>query len=605
MTSRALSGAVSLVLLSGSLIASFPGSGVAANEGKGAGRAAVEPPVVTQESLFGRNLPDPAAPGLLPEGFVLARVGDHPIVAGEFARAYDNAHPETRPPADSTGRVTFLRSMIQKELLAAEARRVNRQLTFEDRILMREYSSMVYSNVLYQRAVMDSVNVSEEDVRRAYQLFQTEVRVRHIMFTDRELGERVRRDLLAGRIGWSTAVRRHSRGTLENDGDMGWLNAGEFGLEFAVHTHVLRPGQMSDLVRSRDGWELFQCMERREARAPSFDGLATLIRGQLQSVESSRRAGALQDLLATQIGFELDTVNVRWASTKFKTVSSLEIDGRTPVMSFDASLPEFASEDTGRVLARYRGGQLTLSGFLDAYSRIQPMLRPNVNDFWLLKAQVLTAVLEPFTTQLAIDRGIDRDPVAVRMVENRREEILVEHLYNDSIASKISISPSERNRHYEENRHHYVSWASVRYAAITRPSRAGIDSVQARIRAGESAVAILRADSLAGYVSGSVQVRSQADQGTPYYRILFEELRSGQHTIIGPDRAGDFLLIALLERNDGRQLSFEEVQQMVDESLQSIAAERLLDRMLLRLTRALGVTWRPDLVTRIDLRRPL
>lgn len=563
-------------------------------------RPAADPKPGPATVPYGRNLPDPPSTGVLPDSFVLCRVADRVVRAAEFVDTYFNSYAEFRPPQDSLGRVAFLESLIQKDLLGVQARRLNYALSFADRATLREYSNQIYSNVLYQRVVVDPVAISDADVRRAYDYYKHEVHLRHIVFPNREIGERVRRDLLSGRIGWSTAVRRHSTAPdRARDGDLGWQDAGRLGLDFASVAYPLRPGQTSELVRTREGWDLIQCLERRTVDPPAFDGIAGMIRRQLADIRSGRLADALQDSLAAELGLVVDSTNVRWAAARFGAASQIGRDGEVSTLNIDASVPAFSPDDTARVLARHRDGRLTLGEFVHEYSHYNPLMRPNVNEFWMMYNQVVAVALAPYMSELAIHRGIAEDPVAVRLVERRLEEMLVERLYRDSVDSRVQIRPEERRDYYERNKHLYVTYPQITHAAIVRGSRAGIDSVAARIRAGESPRAILHADSASGVISGSIQERSARDQGTPYYRILFEELRPGQFSVVGPDKQGDYLLLAVLTRDDGRQLSFEESEGYVSESLHNLRAEDLLNQFLDRLARRLGVDWRPDLVMRL------
>jgi hypothetical protein len=554
------------------------------------------------ESFFSSDLPDPPRPGTLPDDYVMLRVGEKSIGAREFVDLYFGAYAADRPKQDSLGRVAFMKALVHKELLAQEARRLNPALTFEDRLTLREFSRRVYSNLLYQRMVIDPVRVSDQEVREAYSLFDTEVRVRMILFSTREQAERVRRDLLAARIGWSAAVQRYSLGDKANDGDLGWQSAGDIGMTFAPVTHRLKPGEISRVIKSRDGYSLVQCVERREARPPAFEAISRVLRGQLETTKSNLRADALQDSLAEQIGLVVDTTNVRWAATHFQSSTSFGSEGPTPVININAALPDFAPSDTARVLARYQGGQMSLGHFLDEFSHLPAMVRPNVNEFTALRGQVIATVIEPLIADLAIARGMDRDPVAVRQVERKHEELLVGHLYEDSVGSRIQFDPGERRRYYDENPQKFITFPEVKFAAIMRHTRAGIDSVAARVRAGESPVAILAADSMAGAITGSVQSRFQNDEGRPFHKVLFEELRPGKFWVDGPDPEGDYVLIYLLHRDDGHRVSYEEAASWIEETVVNERAEALLDAFIGRLAQRYPVQWRPDLVMRTDFR---
>src|SRR5262249_36980665 len=156
-----------------------------------------------------------------------------------------------------------------------------------------------------------------------------------------------------------------------------------------------------------------------------------------------------------------------------------------------------------------------------AYSAINAVLRPTVSDFESMRAQVDGFVFEPYMAELARRRGLDKDSLAVAQIEGRREQMLVEHMYQDSITSKVVIRPEERRAFYQKNISGFVTYPKVRYAAFARPSRAGADSVAERLRSGAKAEDLLRADSLAGRVSGSIQERSASEHGTQFYKLLF------------------------------------------------------------------------------------
>ena len=164
----------------------------------------------------------------LPDSTVLARVHDRTVRVSKFIDAYFSSLAQVRPAADSLGRVEFLNSMINKEVLALTALAINRPLEFEDRTVLREHTARLLSNALFQRAVMDSVVVTDDDVRRCHSEFAREQRYRRIHFEDPNTADAVRRLLLARTLTWKEAVRRYPVAGAEAgaEGDMGWLARG-------------------------------------------------------------------------------------------------------------------------------------------------------------------------------------------------------------------------------------------------------------------------------------------------------------------------------------------------------------------------------------------
>jgi len=181
--------------------------------------------------------------------------------------------------------------------------------------------------------------------------------------------------------------------------------------------------------------------------------------------------------------------------------------------------------------------------------------------------------------------------------------VMVEHMYQDSVFTKIWVSKDERKAYYQKNLPQFFTFATVRYAAITRPSKAGADSVEKALKAGMKAEALLAADSVAGRVSGSIQTRQQNEQG-PYQKALFEEMRPGDTQVRGPDRNGDYAVLQVLSYDGGRQLSFEESEQMIDESLQNQKSEKALNELIARLQKRYDVAMRPEKLMLVKLVDP-
>jgi hypothetical protein len=167
----------------------------------------------------------------------------------------------------------------------------------------------------------------------------------------------------------------------------------------------------------------------------------------------------------------------------------------------------------------------------------------------------------------------------------------------------VWVSKEERKAYYQKNLPGYFTFPSVEFAAIVRESKAGADSVQRALKSGVKAAALLHADSLAGRMSGSLQSRLQNENG-PYQKALFEEMHPGDIQVRGPDKLGDYAILQLISYDGGRQLTYEEAEQMIDESLQNQKSDAALKAMIARLKPRYPVAWRPELVQLIKLVDP-
>ena len=265
-------------------------------------------------------------------------------------------------------------------------------------------------------------------------------------------------------------------------------------------------------------------------------------------------------------------------------------------MMLDISVPEFEPADTSRVLARWKGGRLSLGDFVHQYTDLTPLMRPAVNDYWLLRGQVISTACTPYMADLARERGLDRDALVLSQVQRRTEELMVEHLYQDSVESKVWVKPEERRAYYEKNKHQYVTFEVVTYGALACDRKSEADSVAAQLRGGLKFADLLAADSLLGIHRGSIKEIRENEPGGAYYKLLFSEMRPGQVTVEGPLRDKSYLVMQGLSHPAGKQLSFEEAQEYVDQSLQNLKAEALLNAFLERLKKRYPVVQHPERV---------
>lgn len=566
-----------------------------------------QPPAPRRPNIIG-GVPDTGQ--FLPDTAVLARVENRTIRVWDFRENYFNSYAQTRPPGTEAGRREFLDNMINKEVLALTALEINRPLDFEDRAVLREHTERALSNVVFQRLVRDSARVSEEELQHAWKQHHRMRRLQHIQFGsgDMALAHKVRRDLLAKRMSWSQAVKKHSIAKNDSgpDGTWGWMYRDKVPHPVALPVWDLPLHAISEPLRDIDGIHLVRAVDEQPVPMIAYVIARTLLLGQLQPWALNRRMEVLRERIREQTAMRYDTANILWASGLFGETAGMKQDeqGGT-VLDVHGHLPEFAPQDTARVLATWNGGRFTLGRFLAAFNQIAPVQRTNVNTFEDFRGMLDNFVMEHFLAKMAEEHGLDKDPLAVALIAKKREQLLVEHLFEDSVEARVYVRPEQRRAYYERHLPEFHSYRNVRFAAIVRPTRAGADSVVARLAAGERPEAILAADSAAGFVSGSIRSIREDDRGTPYYRVLFEELRQGETHVGGPDKAGDYLVLHSIEYDQGRQLAYEEVQHLVDESLHNMTAEQLLKDLLARHRPRYRITSHPELLMRVKLADPL
>jgi hypothetical protein len=386
---------------------------------------------------------------------------------------------------------------------------------------------------------------------------------------------------------------------------MGWVKRSDLPDEIGLPLFRVQPGGITEVVASyHGGYEISQMVEERKAPAVRGTAFQTYARHSLLGFHVTQIADSVQAVICEHIGLAFDTTNVRYACSRFGKTLSVKREGYTANVEISGEVPEFSAEDTARVLVRWNdGGRFSVGQFMSWYTSMNPVVRPDVTIQDAMRAQILGVVLEPYRSKMARDRGLDKDPEAVSRIEGKHERMMVERMYQDSVTAHVAVNREDRKAYYEKHLRDYFTFSAVDFAMIYRYNRAGADSVMKALDAGAKPWDILAADSLRGEKAGSIQHMTE-DQKSPYHKILFEELRPGHSTIVGSDQGGVIAVIHLIKYDPGRQLSFEESQGMVDESLQNIKAEEILNAWLERLGRKYPVESRPELVMRVRLVEP-
>jgi hypothetical protein len=210
-------------------------------------------------------------------------------------------------------------------------------------------------------------------------------------------------------------------------------------------------------------------------------------------------------------------------------------------------------------------------------------------------AYIESHILEPKLADYGAQHGLEKDSVVVATIDKKREELAVGHMYQDSVARFIWVAKEERKAYYEKHKAQFHTFAKVTFAAIARSSKAGADSVAQQLTSGVPPAQIIAADSAKGLRSGTIQTRSEADRGA-YHGALFEEMRKGDVQVRGPDKDGYYAILQVLDYDPGQQLSYEESETMIDESLQNQKSEAALKALIGRLKPRYKIASRPELL---------
>ncbi|NIZ11862.1 peptidylprolyl isomerase [Phaeobacter sp. HF9A] len=183
-----------------------------------------------------------------------------------------------------------------------------------------ETRSLLASEVI--EAIMQSAQ-NEDAIRDAYDArYSTgdggdEFNASHILLETEEAANEIKEQLDAGADFAALAKESSTGPSGPNGGSLGWFTNGQMVPEFETAVASMRPGDVSDPVKTQFGWHVIKLNERRKLEAPDYD--------------------QVRDELAQEIARQAveDRVNQLTASA---TIERPEIDGLDPSVLRDMSL---------------------------------------------------------------------------------------------------------------------------------------------------------------------------------------------------------------------------------------------------------------------------
>jgi foldase protein PrsA len=185
---------------------------------------------------------------------------------------------------------------------AIEAAKPQTGMGFEEwsamrRVTVREIFQQARMEMLLEKMVAGNVKVTDEDVSKYYQANRERFRqpermlISHIAVEKPDDAERIRQDILQGKITFADAARKYSIDPYERDngGVFGWISRGEDPIQKAAFD-LKKDGDLAPVVKGRKGYEIIRRDGYQSESIPPFEELQARIKEMLQRDQLARLA---------------------------------------------------------------------------------------------------------------------------------------------------------------------------------------------------------------------------------------------------------------------------------------------------------------------------
>lgn len=216
--------------------------------------------------------------------------------------------------SDIDGEIEKIKANFSSSEAFNDALKAN-NLTLAD--LKKEIENNLMINYILNQE-KNKVSISEEELSNYYNenkmtFFDPEkVRARHILVTTEEEANEILLQLKEGLISFADLAKEKSIcPSAANGGDLGFFSKGQMVKEFEEAAFSLKPGEISNIVKTEYGYHIIKCEEKKEAHSPTFEE----VKENIEKILRTQKENELISALLTQLNEQANiTINYDFAS---------------------------------------------------------------------------------------------------------------------------------------------------------------------------------------------------------------------------------------------------------------------------------------------------
>lgn len=157
---------------------------------------------------------------------------------------------------------------------------------------------MVKLDLLRQKAAMDDIKVTDEELKKYYNEYKPKVRASHILVDDEKTAKEIKAKLEKGED-FAKLAKQYSKdtGSAQNGGDLGWFGPGKMVEEFEKAAYTLNVGEISNPVKTQFGYHIIKVTDKEKKK--SFDEMKEEIEYEVKKskLDTSKVQSKLDELM--------------------------------------------------------------------------------------------------------------------------------------------------------------------------------------------------------------------------------------------------------------------------------------------------------------------
>jgi parvulin-like peptidyl-prolyl isomerase len=493
--------------------------------------------------------------------FVADVAGIRKISADEFVERYTKYRELGSPRDNILLREKILNNMINELLILEDCRKKGYDSDNLYRERMEEISLQALLDVYAKHISIDSVTVSEQELRKEFLAYNGKVKVRYVYGKTEEEARGLRQRLERGESFESIAKETFVDPDLaKNGGLIGFIGYGDTDPAFEAAAFSLAPGALSDPVKFGFGYAIIKVEQRVQTPLVSEIDFAK----QKPKLEEAIRERKMRQLIAATTDRISRDLDPKFNDSAVEEVSRLwsELFREGTDASSMERAKQLAPDVAAMPMVQFRGQRWTVGDFVQMATRTSDKQRRSVKTEDDVKDVAVGLAVRQVLLARAKESGLERDLRVRDQVSRVREDFLLRRWATavQDTAGQSGWNDDGLRKVFSENKEQFAVPMLVDVAEIITRSPANAKAALMQVRKGVEFADVARKMSVRSW---SARQGGELGYGSlQQYGIMgkkFFEAKVGE--VIGPEALPPYFgVFKILGKKAGRERTFEEAR---------------------------------------------
>jgi parvulin-like peptidyl-prolyl isomerase len=536
------------------------------------------------------------------EDLKLAQVKDRVITIHDFEDAYARVKPEFLPKTTGEeGKKEFLTTLINRDVMAVKADELGYDKDPSIAQGMEAFTRMT-TQVAFLRKQVGDIKVSDADLKKHYDRLGSSVTFKRILCDRKEQADEAYQALKKGED-FTSVLTRYSVSDDAKDG--GLAISAPFGAllpELDGPVFDLPVGGYTEPILTPQGWVVVQVQKIDKGTQPApYEKMKERIREQIKNERESLAINDFTEQLRDKYGvtWNYDSMEIIFnAMPPDKPVDQAQ--GRDqevfPLLYFEAG-------DLDKPVVSYPGRTITIKDFSDLYDRASFYNRPR-REMRLggIRGFLTQNIMNDISYDAVTKSNIENDPEVKKLLDLKRDELMVNLMYEDLVNKKTVITFDRMQTYYNDNKARLRSSERRNFGVVIAGDEDTALRAQEEMIAGKPMAAVAAAYSKDGE---TLEKRGQTGligrgERTDLDQIGFSMKSVGE---VSPpfQVSSGWMVIKLMELSPERTFTFEESRDRIEAGLREEDNDKRLKELLAKWTDEYKVAINQDNLKKVKL----